>query len=55
MYDSNHYFSRNRLSPYYINIAMTRYNKLVGAATQSSPKEKKRETNADIGRSTKQR
>jgi hypothetical protein len=53
------YYTQNRLSPRYINIATTRYNKLAGAAAQPSPNEKrerkKRETNADTGRSTKQR
>jgi hypothetical protein len=34
---------RNRLSPRYINIAITRYNKLAGAAAQPSPKGKERE------------
>jgi hypothetical protein len=34
---------RNRLSPRYINIATTRYNKLAGAAAQPSPKNKTRE------------
>jgi hypothetical protein len=35
-------FSRNRISPRYINIATLQYNKLAGATAQPSPKEKKK-------------
>jgi hypothetical protein len=44
--------SQNRLSPRYINIAITRYYKLARAEAQPSLKKrerKKRETNADTG------
>jgi hypothetical protein len=50
--------SRNRLLPRYINIATTRYNKLAGMQhnlAQKKKERKKRETNADTSKSTKQR